>query len=112
MSLETPTAKQMGKVDHIHRAQLGQIPGGPVEYRTLLSRMQARIPVPNNESTRSKEVTDHVNIKVIMTVEGKTGPVELEAEDTSRLGDDDVQITAAGLAYGLVEDAWGVVEDD
>ncbi len=29
-----------------------------------------------------------------------------------RLNDDDIQAAAAGVAYGLVEDAWGLVVDE
>ena len=39
-----------------------------------------------------------------------------DSEDQVRLTDDDIQIAASNLAYGLIEDMWGVVskeeEDD
>lgn len=34
------------------------------------------------------------------------------SEPGVRLNDDDVQISASGLAYGLIEDVWGAVVED
>lgn len=56
-----------------------------------------------------------VNIEVKFTVYGEDGS-ELGLVSDSKWGvrmtQDEVQVAAAGLAYGLVEDAWGLVDDE
>lgn len=35
-----------------------------------------------------------------------------DSESDVSLNDDDVQISASGLAYGLIEDVWGAVTEE
>jgi hypothetical protein len=51
------------------------------------------------------------NVKVTVTLTYK-GQKFKAHERAVRLTDDDVQISAAGLAYGLIETVWGEVDDD
>lgn len=51
----------------------------------------------------------NVNVKVILEYKGQKFSAK---ERFVRLGDDEVQVSAAGLAYGLVEDVWGAVVDE
>lgn len=51
------------------------------------------------------------NVKVTVTLTYK-GQKFKAHERGVPLSDDDVQIAAAGLAYGLVETVWGEVDDD
>lgn len=48
------------------------------------------------------------NVKVTVTLSYK-GVKFSASEKKVRLTEDEVQISAAGLAYGLVEDVWGEV---
>lgn len=50
-----------------------------------------------------------VTVEVLIHYENR---VFYAHEDGVRLNEDSVQVSAAGLAYGLVEDVWGVVDDD
>ena len=50
-------------------------------------------------------------VKVTVTLE-VNGQKLKASEKGVRLNDDSVQISAAGLAYGLVEDAWGLIVDE
>lgn len=56
-----------------------------------------------------------VDVEVIFSVRNDTGELLGTIRDTEfevRLTDDSVQIAASNLAYGLVEEAWGLVDDD
>ena len=50
-------------------------------------------------------------VKVTVTLE-LNGQKVKASEKGVRLNDDTVQISAAGLAYGLVEEAWGLIVDE
>lgn len=51
--------------------------------------------------------------KVAVTVSLEVGVTTFTASETGvNLTDDAVQVSAAGLAYGLVESAWGALVDD
>ena len=50
---------------------------------------------------------------VDITVQFKVGGRKIKAKERGvRLDDDSVQISASNLAYGLVEEAWGLVYGD
>jgi len=50
-------------------------------------------------------------VKVTVTLE-LNGQKVKASEKGVRLNEDAAQISAAGLAYGLVEDAWGLIPDE
>ncbi len=50
-----------------------------------------------------------VKVKVTLTYKGQKVSA---SEKGVRLTNDEVQISASNLAYGLVEDAWGLVTED
>ena len=49
--------------------------------------------------------------KITVTIE-INGQTVTDTEEGVRLGEDPAQISAAGMAYGLVEDAWKMVNRD
>lgn len=55
-----------------------------------------------------------VDIKVQFTVRAEDGSTIAKISDKERgvgLNEDEAQLSAASLAYGLVEDAWSLVDD-
>jgi hypothetical protein len=50
---------------------------------------------------------------VDIIVQFKVNGQKIKARERGvRLNDDSVQISASNLAYGLVEEAWGLVDDE
>ena len=50
-------------------------------------------------------------VRVTLTHEN-SGLSVFDMETGVDLTDDEIQLSAQNLAYGLVEDAWGLVQDD
>lgn len=55
-------------------------------------------------------MSEKFTVRVILTHEASGNSV-YEQEDGVDLNDDEIQLSASSLAYGLVEDAWGLVSD-
>lgn len=55
-------------------------------------------------------MSEKFSVRVMLTHEA-SGVTIYEQEDGVDLNDDEIQIAASTLAYALIEDAWGVVED-
>lgn len=55
---------------------------------------------------------DNLGITVIIYDRATGGTLVSDSEALNRLTDDDVQITASNLAYGMIETVWGLVDEE